>query len=261
MDLRLNNKTALVSGSTKGIGKAIALSLLKESAHVIVHGSSNDSIEQVKDEFTSYDKVTFKAADFTNTDAIDEFVQSLPEIDILINNLGIFEGKEFADITDDDWMSFFEVNVMSGVRLSRALFPKMLEKNDNGRVIFISSESALNIPEGMIHYGMTKTAQLAISRGLAKLTKGTTVTVNSILPGPTYSDGVQDMLDDMSDQDSHDKEKMETQFFNEQRPSSLLQRFEKPEEIAHFVTFIASPLSSATNGASLRAEGGIVDTI
>jgi NAD(P)-dependent dehydrogenase (short-subunit alcohol dehydrogenase family) len=158
-------------------------------------------------------------------------------------------------------MSIFEINVMSGIRMSRALFPKMLEKNDNGRIIFISSESGLNIPENMIHYGMTKTAQLAVSRGLAKLTQGTTVTVNSVLPGPTYSDGVQDMLDNMSENNTHDRKQMEEGFFTQVRPSSLIQRFTEPEEIANLVAYVSSPLSSATNGASLKAEGGIVDMI
>ncbi|KQC32748.1 oxidoreductase [Nonlabens sp. YIK11] len=261
MDLKLQGKTALVTGSTKGIGKAIAQKLLEEGATVIVHGSSQDSVDRSKSAFSSYEKVSFMPADFADVNSINTFIEKLPEIDILVNNLGIFGGKEFTDITDEDWMSFFEINVMSGVRLSRALFPKMMEKNENGRIIFISSESALNIPEGMIHYGMTKTAQLSISRGLAKLTKGSTVTVNSVLPGPTYSDGVQDMLDDMSDDGSHDKEKMEQHFFNEERPSSLIQRFTDPVEIANMVAYVASPLSSATNGASLRAEGGIVDFI
>jgi len=261
MDLQLKGKTALVTGSTKGIGKAIAKRLLEEGATVIVHGSSQDSIDKVKGEFGDYKSVSFIPADFADAAAISRFIEQLPEIDILVNNLGIFEQIDFVDITDEDWMSFYEINVMSGVRMSRALFPKMMEKNDHGRIIFISSESALNIPEGMIHYGMTKTAQLAISRGLAKLTKGSTVTVNSILPGPTYSDGVQDMLDSMSDEKSHDKKKMEDQFFKEERPSSLIQRFERPEEIADFVAYIASPLSSATNGASLRAEGGIYESI
>ncbi len=261
MDLQLKGKTALVSGSTKGIGKAIAQKLLEEGATVIVHGSSNDSIEKAKNDFQDHQNVSFMAADFSSGSEVKKFISDLPDIDILVNNLGIFGGKEFADISDDDWMSFFEINVMSGVRLSRALFPKMMDKNDNGRIIFISSESALNIPEGMIHYGMTKTAQLAISRGLAKLTKGSTVTVNSVLPGPTYSDGVQDMLDEMSDDGAHDKKKMEDHFFSNERPSSIIQRFTDPMEIANLVAYVASPLSSATNGASLRAEGGIVDTI
>lgn len=261
MDLQLKGKTALVTGSTKGIGKAIAKKLLEEGATVIVHGSSEKSISKSKDSFKDFDKVRFMSADFADVTSINKMIKDLPDIDILINNLGIFGGKDFEDITDDEWMNFFEVNVMSGIRLSRALFPQILKKNDNGRIIFISSESGFNIPEEMIHYGMTKTAQLAVARGLAKLTKGTTVTVNSVLPGPTYSDGVQDMLDDMSDGDTHNKEKMEDQFFSEQRPSSLIQRFTDPEEIANMVAYFSSPLSSATNGASLRAEGGIVDFI
>jgi NAD(P)-dependent dehydrogenase (short-subunit alcohol dehydrogenase family) len=261
MDLKLKGKTALVTGSTKGIGKAIAHKLLEEGAVVIVHGSSQKSIDTAKTDFPNTDNILFMAANFSNRDEISKFIDQLPDIDILINNVGVFGGKDFADITDEDWMSIFEINVMSGIRMSRALFPKMLEKNDNGRIIFISSESGLNIPDNMIHYGMTKTAQLAVSRGLAKLTQGTTVTVNSVLPGPTYSDGVQDMLDNMSENNTHDRKQMEEGFFTQVRPSSLIQRFAEPEEIANLVAYVSSPLSSATNGASLKAEGGIVDMI
>jgi NAD(P)-dependent dehydrogenase (short-subunit alcohol dehydrogenase family) len=261
MDLKLKGKTALVTGSTKGIGKAIAHKLLEEGAVVIVHGSSQKSIDIAKTDFPNTDNILFMAANFNNRDEISKFIDQLPDIDILINNVGVFGGKDFADITDEDWMSIFEVNVMSGIRMSRALFPKMLEKNDNGRIIFISSESGLNIPDNMIHYGMTKTAQLAVSRGLAKLTQGTTVTVNSVLPGPTYSNGVQDMLDGMGENNTHDRKQMEENFFTQVRPSSLIQRFTEPEEIANLVAYVSSPLSSATNGASLKAEGGIVDMI
>ncbi|AZQ42772.1 SDR family NAD(P)-dependent oxidoreductase [Nonlabens ponticola] len=260
MDLQLSGKTALVTGSTKGIGKAIAKQLLKEGAKVIIHGSSQKSVDKAMSDLGSFPGATGMPCDVGNENEINDFIKDLPEIDILVNNLGIFEQKDFAEIKDDEWIKFFEINVLSGIRFSRALFPKMLEKNNHGRVIFISSESALNIPEDMIQYGMTKTAQLAISRGLANLTKGTTVTVNSVLPGPTYSDGIEDFLDSMNGGD-HDRDEIQSEFFNNARPSSLLQRFIEPEEIANLVAFVASPLSIATNGASLRAEGGIVNSI
>jgi len=181
----------------------------------------------------------------------------LPQIDILVNNVAIFEPKEFAAITDEDWVRFFEVNVMSGVRLSRAYFPKMLEQNW-GRIIFISSESALQIPAEMIQYGTTKTAQLAVSRGLAELTKGTNVTVNTVLPGPTLSEGVGGFIETLAKNGNITEEQVKKQFFAEVRPTSILQRFTEPEEVANLVAYIASPLSSATNGAALRADGGVI---
>jgi len=179
---------------------------------------------------------------------------------ILINNACIFEPKPFAEIPDEDWFKFFEVNVMNGIRLSRHYFPKMLTKNW-GRIIFISSESAVFIPDEMIHYGMTKTAQLAISRGLAELTKGTNVTVNSILPGPTKSKGVGGFLEDLSKANNKTLNEVEDDFFKNMRPTSLLQRFASVEEIADTIVYFSSPLASATNGASIRAEGGLIRSI
>ena len=184
----------------------------------------------------------------------------MPEVDILINNAGIFEPKGFFDIPDDDWSRFFEVNVMSGVRLSRAYLPGMLKRNW-GRIVFISSESALNIPKEMIHYGMTKTAQLAVSRGLAEMTRGTAVTVNSVLPGPTMSEGVETFVKDLARQHGQSLEEAASQFVRQFRPTSLLQRFATVDEIANLVVYVCSRQSSATNGAALRAEGGIVQTI
>jgi NAD(P)-dependent dehydrogenase (short-subunit alcohol dehydrogenase family) len=200
------------------------------------------------------------AADFSKADDVNNLLTQLPEVDILINNVGIFEPKAFEDIPDEDWMKFFEVNVLSGIRLSRHYFPQMLKRNW-GRVIFISSESAIHIPEEMIHYGMTKTAQLAVSRGLAELTKNTHVTVNSILPGPTRSEGVGGFLEELAKNQQKTSKEVEASFFNTARPTSLIRRFASPDEIASLIVYIASPLSSATNGASLRADGGLVKTI
>jgi NAD(P)-dependent dehydrogenase (short-subunit alcohol dehydrogenase family) len=260
MDLQLKGKTAFVSGSTAGIGLAIAEVLLKEEATVIINGRSQESVDNVvaslKNSFPNA-AVSGIPADFGNKAEVEKLISQLPEIDILINNVGIFDPKPFVEIPDEEWFQFFEVNVMSGVRLSRHVFPQMLKKNW-GRIIFISSESAVYIPEEMIQYGMTKTAQLAISRGLAEMTKGTAVTVNTILPGPTRSRGVGDFINTLSKQQNLSTDEMEKAFFQNMRPTSLIQRFASTEEIANMVTFISSPLASATNGATLRAEGGLL---
>jgi NAD(P)-dependent dehydrogenase (short-subunit alcohol dehydrogenase family) len=263
MDLLLNDKTAFVSGSTAGIGYAIAKRLLSEGAKVIINGRSKETVDQVVAELNSSFKTLMAsgiAADFSKVDEVNGLIKSLPQIDILINNAGIFEPKAFTDIPDKDWFHLFEVNVMSGVRLSRHCLPKMLEKNW-GRIIFISSESAVFIPEEMIHYGVTKTAQLAVSRGLAELTKGTSVTVNSILPGPTLSKGAGVFMEEISKRDNISLRQVEQDFFKNMRPTSLLQRFASVEEIADTVAYYASPLASATNGASIRVEGGLIRSI
>jgi len=260
MNLQLNNKTALVTGSTAGIGYAIAKLLLQEGATVYINGRKQQTIDEVLDQLKKEvpgAKVQGIAADFSKTEDIDNLLKTLPEVDILINNVGIFGPKPFAEITDADWFNFFEVNVMSGVRLSRHYFPKMLAKNE-GRIIFISSESAINIPEDMIHYGFTKTAMLSVSRGLAELTKGTNVTVNCVLPGPTLSAGVEEMT---GLNKGASQQEVEKDFFTNTRPTSILQRFTSPDEIANTVVYIASPLASATNGAAIRADGGVVKTI
>lgn len=263
MDLQLKGKTAFISGSTQGIGFAIAQQLLAEGAIVIVNGRTeqriNEAIDQLK-QLVPGAQVSGVAADFSKAAEVNQLLQALPDIDILVNNAGIFEPKAFADITDEEWFRFFEVNVLSGVRLSRHFFPKMLAKNW-GRIIFISSESATMIPDEMIHYGTTKTAQLAISRGLAELTKGTQVTVNSVLPGPTKSEGVVEFLKELASSKNITPQEAEDDFFKTMRPSSLLQRFAEVGEIANLVTYVASPRSAATNGAALRAEGGLVRSI
>lgn len=260
MDLKLNGKKALVTGSTAGIGLAIASVLAREGASVIVNGRTqarvDEAIGKIKSEFPNAD-VSGVAADLSTVEGAEIVTNFAPKIDILVNNMGIFEPKAFEEISDADWTKFFETNVMSGVRLSRFYLPKMKAK-DWGRIIFISSESGVNIPVEMIHYGMTKSAQLAISRGLAETTVGTNVTVNSILPGPTASEGVSTFVEQMADEQKISKDEMEKQFFETARQSSLLKRFIEPNEIGEFVAFISSPLSAATNGAALRVEGGLL---
>lgn len=263
MDLQLQDKTAFVSGSTAGIGYATAKLLLREGATVIINGRSQDSIDKAIAELkseTSNTNVTGIPADFSRKEEVENLINQLPQIDILINNVGIFEPKAFTDIPDEDWFRFFEVNVMSGVRLSRHVFPQMLQKNW-GRIIFISSESAIFIPDEMIHYGMTKTAQLAVSRGLAELTKGTNVTVNTVLPGPTKSRGSSEFINDLAKQQNSSFQEMEKQFFQNFRPTSLLRRFASTEEVANMIVYLVSPLAAATNGAALHVEGGLLKGI
>jgi len=263
MDLELDGKRALVTGSTAGIGYAIAEGLAREGAAVIVNGRKEDRVEQaIKSIRASHPKAKVEglAADLGNADGVRAAVQRIPEVDILVNNLGIFEPKPFEKIPDEDWFRFFEVNVMSGVRLSRSYLPGMKKRNW-GRIVFISSESGVQVPAEMIHYGMTKTAQLAISRGLAETTAGTGVTVNAVLPGPTASEGVNEFVGRMAEASKQTKAELEADFFRNVRPSSLLRRFARPEEVAALVVFLCSPLSSATNGTALRADGGVVRSI
>jgi NAD(P)-dependent dehydrogenase (short-subunit alcohol dehydrogenase family) len=263
MDLDLKGKTALVTGSTLGIGYAIAKRLAREDADVIVNGRTAERVEEavgrIKTEVTSA-KARGIAADLGTAEGCEEVVRQLPRVDLLINNVGIFEPKPFEKITDADWQKFFAVNVMSGVRLSRSYLPAMKERNW-GRIVFISSESALQIPAEMIHYGMTKTAQLAVARGLAETCSGTNVTVNSVLPGPTASEGVTDFVADLAKQGKMSAAEFEKEFFRTVRRSSILQRFIEPDEIANVVAFVCSPLASAINGAAVRADGGVVQSI
>ena len=262
MDLHLNDKTALVTGSTAGIGLEIARKLAVEGAKVIVTGRNQAKLDQAVAgiRVSGGVRVSGVLADAATDDGAAALVRAPPRVDILVNNLGIYEIKDFTAITDADWRRYFEVNVLSGARLARAYFPGMLERNW-GRVIFISSESGLVTPGEMIHYGMTKTAQLAVSRGLAGLTKGTKVTVNSVLPGPTRSEGIVDFLKSVASDPAAPPEQIEAEFFVKNRPSSLLQRMIEPEEIANLVAYLASSLSSATNGAALRVDGGVTPTI
>jgi NAD(P)-dependent dehydrogenase (short-subunit alcohol dehydrogenase family) len=263
MDLQLKGKRALVSGSTAGIGLAIASGLAREGASVIVNGRSQGRVDEalaaLRRDVPGADAVGF-AADLTTAEGAEALRSAYPEVDVLINNLGIFEPKPFAEIPDDDWRRFFEANVLSGVRLSRIYLPGMLAR-DWGRIVFISSESAVQIPIEMIHYGMTKTAQLAVARGLAETTAGTGVTVNSVLPGPTRSEGVDTFVADMAKAKGQSLEQVEASFFEHVRPSSLLKRFATVEEVAAMVTYVSSPVASATNGAALRVDGGVVRSI
>jgi NAD(P)-dependent dehydrogenase (short-subunit alcohol dehydrogenase family) len=263
MDLQLTNKRALVTGSTAGIGFAIASLLAQEGASVVVNGRSEARVGEAVNRIRSANsaaQVTGVAADLGTKSGVDLLTNRIPGLDILVNSLGIFEPKPFFEITDEDWLRFFEVNVLSGARLSRFYLPKMLEQNW-GRIVFISSESGLNIPVEMIHYGVTKTAQIALARGLAEMTAGTAVTVNSVLPGPTRSEGVEQFVKDLSKQQATDEATFEKEFFRSVRPSSLLKRFATPEEVAAMVVYICSPRASATNGAALRVDGGVVRSI
>ncbi len=262
MDLQLTNKTALVTGSTAGIGLAIAQRLAAEGAHLVLTGRTEERLAEAKAAIlqrTPGAAVRGVAVDFGDVAQVDALLKAVPAVDILVNNVGIFEPKPFADIPDADWLRFFEVNVMSGVRLARQYFPQMLEQ-EWGRILFISSESALQIPAEMIHYGTTKTAQLAVARGLAELTKGTAVTVNSLLPGPTASEGVEEFLKKLAGE-GKTRAEAEHEFFRDARPSSLLQRFITVEEIADTAAHLVSPLAAATNGAAVRADGGVVRSI
>jgi NAD(P)-dependent dehydrogenase (short-subunit alcohol dehydrogenase family) len=263
MKIDLSGKTALVTGSTAGIGNAIAKGLAASGAEVVINGRSQDKVDTAVAGLVKAvpsAKLRGIAADVATAAGCKSLLGALPEVDILVNNAGIFEPKEFFEIPDEDWSRFFEVNVMSGVRLSRGYMRGML-KRDWGRIVFISSESALNIPEEMIHYGTTKTAQLAISRGLALLSRGTGVTVTSVLPGPTMSEGVATFVKDLAKQNGQSVAEAAANFVKQHRPTSLLQRFASVDEIANMVVFVASKEASATNGAALRADGGIVNTI
>jgi NAD(P)-dependent dehydrogenase (short-subunit alcohol dehydrogenase family) len=259
MDLQLKGKRAFVSGSTAGIGLAIATLLLREGARVIVNGRTGAAVDAVVATLKSTigGDVQGFAGDLSRADAAEELVRLHPDIEILVNNLGIFEPKPFQDIPDADWLRFFETNVLSGVRLARLLLPAM-KRAHWGRIIFISSESGVQIPAEMIHYGVTKTAQLAVSRGLAEAVAGTGITVNSILPGPTKSRGVGDFVDALAKAEGKSFEAFEKEFFEKVRPTSLIKRFAQPEETASLVAYIASPLASATTGAALRVDGGVV---
>ena len=258
MDLQLTNKLALVSGSSKGIGFAIASGLAREGARVIINGRTDKSVSEAEAKIRKSvpnAKLEPFPGDLSNATNAEKLTKQFPDVEILVNNLGIFEPKPFEEIPDDDWRRFFDVNVLSGVRLSRAYLPRMKQRNW-GRIIFISSESAIQIPAEMIHYGMTKTAQLAVSRGLAETCAGTGVTVNAVLPGPTRSEGVDDFVNQLSG--GKPFAEFEKEFFKSVRPTSLIKRFATTEEVANMVVYVASPLSSATNGAALRVDGGVV---
>src|SRR2546430_8319239 len=263
MNLQLENKLALVSGSTAGIGLAIAKALAAEGARVIVNGRTEarvkEAIASIRGKVPT-SQLEGLALDLSKADAAAQTTKRYPDVDILVNNLGIYEVKDFEQITDAEWLTIIETNFLSSVRLSRHYLPAMKAANW-GRIIFISSESAVNTPVEMIDYGVTKTMQVALARGLAETTAGTDVTVNSVLAGPTRSEGVEKFISDMARTKNVAPDKIETEFFRTTRPSSLLQRFATTDEVAALVTFVASPLSSAINGAALRVEGGVLRSI
>jgi NAD(P)-dependent dehydrogenase (short-subunit alcohol dehydrogenase family) len=261
MDLELKGKTALVTGSASGIGYAIALGLAKEGVKVYINGRSKQKLDRAADKIRSEvsgAEVQGLVADFAKVDEVNELIAALPDVDILVNNVGVYGDQPFETTDDAEWFRDYEINVMSGVRLSRHYAPLMKAKNW-GRIIFISSESAINIPEDMILYGVTKTAYLALSRGVAKLLKGTNVTVNTVLPGPTLSDGAEEMFNEIAKEKNISIQEAQAAFIREKRSSSIIQRFAKTEEVANMVVYVASPLSSATTGAALRVDGGVVD--
>jgi NAD(P)-dependent dehydrogenase (short-subunit alcohol dehydrogenase family) len=263
MDLQIAGKTALVTGSTAGIGLAIAHSLAREGVHVTVNGRTQQRVDAAIasiSEAVPAAAVNGIASDFSTIAGADTVIAQLPAVDILVNNVGIFDPKPFLEIPDADWFRFFEVNVMSGVRLSRHYLPAML-KNNWGRILFISSESGVQIPVEMMHYGMTKTAQIAVARGIAESVAGTGVTVNSILAGPTASEGAGAFVAAMAKQQNKSVAEIEKEFFQHARPSSLLQRFATTDEVASMVAYIASNLASATSGAALRVDGGVIRAI
>ncbi|KXS34189.1 MAG: short-chain dehydrogenase/reductase SDR [Idiomarina sp. T82-3] len=262
MIIDLKGKTALVTGSTGGIGLAIAKGLAKAGAEVYVVGRTQDNVDSAVNGINEKTHVKSRGlvADLGTVEGCSEIIEQLREVDILINNLGIYGACSFFDISDEKWDNFFEVNVMSSVRLSRH-YAKSMKKNGWGRIQFISSESALNIPEEMVHYGVTKSALQGLSRGLAKVLKGSGVTVNTVLPGPTRTKGALDMLESMASERGVSVEEMESIFLSENRPSTLINRFASPEEVANMSVYIASKEASATTGAALRVEGGIVESI
>lgn len=263
MDLALKEKTALITGSTAGIGFAIARELAAEGAEVIINGRTPERVDQARKQIeveVPGARTDGVAADLSAAAGIQAITDRFKALDILVNNLGVFDVKPFSAIEDVEWFQFFETNVMSGVRLSRFYLPNM-KANDWGRVIFISSESGLHIPQEMIHYGVTKTAQIALARGLAETTRGTGVTVNAVLPGPTRSEGIGTFIANLAREQNMTEEEFEEEFFSRMRPTSLIQRFADTREVATLVAYTCSPLASAINGAALRVDGGVVQAI
>lgn len=264
MDLQIKGLRALVTGSSAGIGYAIAELLYKEGATVYLNGRTQLRVDEALKRLHASSGTSGTAyglvSDLATAEGANKLISELPDVDILINNVGIYEPKEFAQISDEDWLHTFEVNVMSGIRLSRHYLEGM-RKRDWGRIVFISSESGVNIPSEMIHYGVTKTAQIAVARGLAETTVGTRITVNSVLPGPTASEGVAQFIKEMAKQGNTNAESVEKELFEKIRPTSLLKRLATSEEVASMVAYVCSPLAAATNGAALRVDGGVVRSI
>jgi NAD(P)-dependent dehydrogenase (short-subunit alcohol dehydrogenase family) len=263
MDFGLKAKRALVTGSTAGIGFAAAHALAAEGAHVTVNGRTEERVRSAVERLCAElpgATVNGIAGDLGSAEGCQALIRQLPEVDVLVNNLGIYDTKAFEKIPDEDWMRFFEVNVLSGIRLSRHYVGGMRARNW-GRIVFVSSESGLQIPTEMIHYGMTKTAQLAVARGLAETLAGTGVTVNSVLPGPTASEGVGAFVARMAEKRGVDAATVEREFFEIARPSSVIKRFATAEEVAAMIAYVCSAQASATTGAALRVDGGVVRAI
>lgn len=259
VDLELTGKTVFVSGSTQGIGLSIASLCAREGASVVVNGRTQQTVDNAVSRILEEHpegQVSGIAADFAESEQVDSLLEELKAVDVLINNIGLFDVRPFTEITDEEWSHYLEINLMSAVRLSRHLLPSMLERGW-GRIIFTGTESAADVPGDMIHYGATKAASLALSNGLAKLTRGTAVTVNTVLGGPTYSDGVASTVEQIAAAQSMPVEELKSSLV---RDTSLIQRFIEPAEIANLVAYLASPRSSATNGAALRADGGVLTT-
>ncbi len=258
MDLQLNNKTAFISGSTSGIGYATAKALAKEGTQVILNGRTMEGVQLAKKKLereVPEGRIEGIAADFSQVQEVDYLLDQLPKLDILVNNVGIYSSQTFFETPDEDWNRQYEVNVMSGVRLSRKVLPHMLEKKW-GRIIFISSECAVLVPADLLAYSTTKAAILALSRGLAQLTQGTEVTVNAVIPGSTLSEGAEKFIAEVAEKENSTSEKVEKDFFKQARPNSILQRFASVDEVAHSITYLASPLASAINGSSFKVDGG-----
>ncbi|WAI85887.1 MULTISPECIES: SDR family NAD(P)-dependent oxidoreductase [Achromobacter] len=263
MNIELKGKKALVTGSSGGIGLAIAMGLAEAGAQVVLHGRSADKLARAAEAITQKfpaASVSTVQADLATADGAASISAAHPDVDILVNNAGFFAPKSFTEITDDDWQDMLDINVMSGIRLSRYYLPRMLAANW-GRIVFISSESGVQIPAEMIHYGVSKTAMLAVSRGLAELTAGTGVTVNAVLPGPTRSEGVADFFAEMAKEQGVSQDEMERNFIAQHRPTSLLRRLATVDEVANMVVYTCSTQASATNGAALRVDGGVVRSI
>jgi len=258
MDLRLKGKRALVTGSTAGIGLAVARQLAREGAFVYVNGRTEDRVRKALAEIEG--KADGIAADLGTAAGAQNLFQHIKDLDIVVNNLGIFEPRPFLEIGDADWMRFFEVNVLSGVRMARHYLPRMLERRW-GRIIFVSSESALQIPAEMVHYGVTKTAQLAVARGIAESFPASGVTVNSVLAGPTSSEGVSTFVGELAKHHGKSREEMEHEFFEHARPTSLLKRFATTDEVAAMIVYLCSEAASATTGSAVRVDGGVVRCI
>lgn len=263
MDLQLQDKTALITGSSAGIGFASAVALAQEGASVVLNGRDADRLADAEQRLLSLvprASVRTSAADVSTAEGADDLIEAMPDVDILINNAAALGPQPFAEIPDAEWTRFFETNVMSGVRLSRHYLPGMLTRN-SGRILFISSESAVHVTAGQLHYAVTKTALLALSRGLAEMTRGTEVTVNTILPGPTATEGVDTMIEGVAGETGMSRDQIVEHFFATDQAGSLLQRLATPDEVANLIAYLASPLASVTNGAVVRAEGGTVPSI